>query len=180
MRGLDARRRHDGVDLPRLTIAVSRGDYLTAETVVGQPGVRTHGSLALMLGAAERVRQSPRRARRAPGRLDRPRTNVRQQRGADPPPSDPQSSVPIIVGATATCPAESSARARDGGGQRLRAHTGGHQRHPRSSQHRRPHRARQSRNELLTGVAGGSWPSQRAACGITRGGHVLRQVCGLQ
>ena len=84
MRGLDARRRHDGVDLPRLTIAVSRGDKLPAETAVGQPGVRTRGSLALMLGAAERVRQSPRRARRAPGRLHRPRTNARQQRGADP------------------------------------------------------------------------------------------------
>jgi len=42
-----------GVDLPGLTIAISRGDTLPAETVVGRAGVRTHSALALMLGAAE-------------------------------------------------------------------------------------------------------------------------------
>jgi hypothetical protein len=42
-----------GVDLPGLTIAISRGDTLPAERVVGRPGVRTHSALALMLGAAE-------------------------------------------------------------------------------------------------------------------------------
>jgi hypothetical protein len=36
-----------------LTIAISRGDSLPAAPVVGRPGVRTHSSLALMLGAAE-------------------------------------------------------------------------------------------------------------------------------
>jgi hypothetical protein len=44
-----------GVNLPGLTIAISRGDSLPATTVVGRPGVRTHSSLALMLGAAERT-----------------------------------------------------------------------------------------------------------------------------
>ena len=44
-----------GVNLPALTIAISRGDSLPATPVVGQPGVRTHSSLALMLGAAERT-----------------------------------------------------------------------------------------------------------------------------
>jgi hypothetical protein len=43
-----------GVNLPALTIAISRGDSLPAATVIGRPGVRTHSSLALMIGAAER------------------------------------------------------------------------------------------------------------------------------
>jgi hypothetical protein len=42
-----------GVDLPRLTIAISRGEVLPAEPVVGRPGCRTHSALAVMLGAAE-------------------------------------------------------------------------------------------------------------------------------
>jgi hypothetical protein len=42
-----------GVDLPALTIAISRGDTLPARTIVGRAGIRTHSALALMLGAAE-------------------------------------------------------------------------------------------------------------------------------
>ena len=116
-----------------MTIAVSRGDYLTAETVVGQPGVRTHGSLALMLGAAERVRQSPRRAAHDAilagftdrGQICGSREVLTPSVGSAIERADRRGCN------TATCPAESSTRARDGGGQRLRAHTGGHQRHPR-------------------------------------------------
>ena len=44
-----------GVNLPVLTIAINRGDSLRATPVIGRPGVRTHSSLALMLGAAERT-----------------------------------------------------------------------------------------------------------------------------
>jgi hypothetical protein len=44
-----------GVDLPGLTIALSRGDTLPAAPVTGRPGVRTHSTLALALGAAERT-----------------------------------------------------------------------------------------------------------------------------
>jgi biotin carboxylase len=42
-----------GVDLPRLTIAISRGDTLPSSPVVGRPGQRIHSAMALMLGAAE-------------------------------------------------------------------------------------------------------------------------------
>jgi hypothetical protein len=45
-----------GVDLPRLTIALSRGGPLPARPVIGRPGIRTRGALALALGAAEQHR----------------------------------------------------------------------------------------------------------------------------
>lgn len=44
-----------GVDFPLLTVALSRGDALPTEPVVGRAGVRTHSTLALMIGAAERT-----------------------------------------------------------------------------------------------------------------------------
>lgn len=44
-----------GVDLPGLTIALSRGDPLPATPVVGRPGIRSHSTLALVIGAAERT-----------------------------------------------------------------------------------------------------------------------------
>jgi hypothetical protein len=44
---------HAGVDLPRLTIALSQGGPLPDCPVVGRPGVRTRGALALAVGAAE-------------------------------------------------------------------------------------------------------------------------------
>jgi hypothetical protein len=45
-----------GVDLPRLTIALSRGGPLPDRPVIGRPGVRTRSALALAVGAAERYR----------------------------------------------------------------------------------------------------------------------------
>jgi hypothetical protein len=45
-----------GVDLPRLTIALSRGEPLPARPIIGRPGVRTRSALALAVGAAERYR----------------------------------------------------------------------------------------------------------------------------
>lgn len=42
-----------GVDLPRLTIALSRGGPLPDQPVIGRPGVRTRSALALAIGAAE-------------------------------------------------------------------------------------------------------------------------------
>lgn len=43
-----------GVDLPGLTIALTRGDPLPGTPAIGRPGVRTRGTLALAVGAAER------------------------------------------------------------------------------------------------------------------------------
>lgn len=44
-----------GVDLPALTIALSRGDSLAAGSArIGRPGIRTRSALALIVGAAER------------------------------------------------------------------------------------------------------------------------------
>lgn len=45
-----------GVDLPRLTIALSRGEPLPGHPITGRPGVRTRSALALAVGAAERTR----------------------------------------------------------------------------------------------------------------------------
>jgi hypothetical protein len=42
-----------GVDLPQLTVAISRGDSLPDVPVVGRAGQRTHSAMALMLGDAE-------------------------------------------------------------------------------------------------------------------------------
>lgn len=89
-----------GVDLPRLTIAISRGDQLPAQTIIGKTGVRTHGSLALMLGAAERT--SSRRA--TFGALLTGLTGRGSLRGSRevlrPLRPDPLSLVPITVVAT--------------------------------------------------------------------------------
>jgi hypothetical protein len=45
-----------GVDFPRLAIALSRGGPLPDRPLIGRPGVRTRGTLALAIGAAERSR----------------------------------------------------------------------------------------------------------------------------
>lgn len=45
-----------GIDLPALTIALSRDGPLPGRPVTGRPGVRTRGALALAIGAAERYR----------------------------------------------------------------------------------------------------------------------------
>jgi hypothetical protein len=44
-----------GVDLPALQIALTRGDRLPAEPVIGHPGVATRSAAAMVLGAAERT-----------------------------------------------------------------------------------------------------------------------------
>jgi hypothetical protein len=89
-----------GVDLPRLTICISRGDTLPASVVVGRPGVRTHGSLALLVGAAEITR-----SRRAVlGALEAGLTGRGVLRGSSdvltPLRRDPLSVVPLMVVAT--------------------------------------------------------------------------------
>jgi hypothetical protein len=45
-----------GVDLPRLAIALSHRGPLPGRPLIGRPGVRTRGALALAVGAAERYR----------------------------------------------------------------------------------------------------------------------------
>jgi len=86
-----------GVNLPALTIAVSRGDSLPGTPVVGRPGVRTHSALALMIGAAERSgsRAAALRALAAGlGRLG----GLRDSREVVTPlPADPPSLVPLVV-----------------------------------------------------------------------------------
>jgi biotin carboxylase len=43
-----------GVNLPALQIRLTQGESLSAPAVVGRAGVRTHGTIALLLGAAAR------------------------------------------------------------------------------------------------------------------------------
>ena len=86
-----------GVNLPALTIAISRGDSLPGTPVIGRPGVHTHSSLALMIGAAERSgsRASALRALATGlGRLG----GLRDSREVlTPLPADPLSLVPVLV-----------------------------------------------------------------------------------
>jgi hypothetical protein len=82
-----------GVNLPALTIAISRGDSLPGVTVVGRPGVRTHSSLALMLGAAERTG-----SRAAALRALTDRLGLRGSREVlTPVATDPLSLIPVLV-----------------------------------------------------------------------------------
>jgi hypothetical protein len=86
-----------GVDLPALTIAISRGDSLPATPVVGRPGVRTHSSLALMLGAAETSRS---RAAALHALMDGLGRRGELRAGSEvltPLPADPLSLVPVVV-----------------------------------------------------------------------------------
>jgi hypothetical protein len=86
-----------GVNLPALTISISRGDSLPATPVAGRPGVRTHSALALMIGAAERSgsRAAALRALAAGlGRVGRLRDS---REVLTPLPGDPLSLVPIVV-----------------------------------------------------------------------------------
>jgi hypothetical protein len=45
-----------GVNLPLLSLALAAGWSLPDMVVTGRPGVRTHGTLALLLGTADRAR----------------------------------------------------------------------------------------------------------------------------
>jgi hypothetical protein len=86
-----------GVNLPALTIAISRGGPLPATPVIGRPGVRTHGSLALMLGAAERTGSREAALRALMAGLGR-RGELRDSREVlTPLPADPLSLVPVLV-----------------------------------------------------------------------------------
>lgn len=86
-----------GVDLPQLTIAISRGDQLPATTVTGRSGQRTHSAMALMLGAAERT------GRRGPtlGALTTALARRGPYRGSSevltPLRADPLSALPIAI-----------------------------------------------------------------------------------
>jgi hypothetical protein len=86
-----------GVNLPALTIAVSRGGSLPGTPVVGRPGVRTHSSLALMIGAAERSGTRTAALRALATGLGW-RNGLRNSREVlTPLPADPLSLVPIVV-----------------------------------------------------------------------------------
>jgi len=80
-----------------LTIAISRGDPLPATPVIGRPGVRTYGSLALMLGAAERTGSRAAALRALMAGLGR-RDGLRDSREVlTPLAADPLSLVPVLV-----------------------------------------------------------------------------------
>jgi hypothetical protein len=86
-----------GVNLPALTIAISRGDSLPATPVIGRPGIRTHSSLALMLGAAERTGSCAAALRALMAGLGR-RGELQDSREVlTPLPADPLSLVPIVI-----------------------------------------------------------------------------------
>ena len=86
-----------GVNLPALTIAISRGNPLPATPVIGRPGVRTHSSLALMLGTAERTGSRAAALRALLAGLGR-RGGLRDSREVlTPLPADPLSLVPVLV-----------------------------------------------------------------------------------
>jgi len=85
-----------GVDLPGLMIALSRGDSLPAAMVIGRPGVRTHSSLALMLGAAERTGSRAAAMQALATGLGR-RNELRGSREVlTPLPADPPSLIPVL------------------------------------------------------------------------------------
>jgi len=86
-----------GVNLPALTIAISRGDPLPDTPLVGLPGVCTHSSLALMLGAAERSGSRAAALRALMAGLGR-RGELRDSREVlTPVPADPLSLIPVVV-----------------------------------------------------------------------------------
>jgi hypothetical protein len=84
-----------GVDLPGLTIALSAGRPLPAEPVIGQPGVRTRGALALAIGAAE---QRSGVLRTLAGCALRRGENGRAIEVLTPLLRDPPSAIPLVAG----------------------------------------------------------------------------------
>ena len=86
-----------GIDLPMLTIALSTGAPLPARPLVGSPGRRTHSSLALMLGSAERTN----RRRSALATLALGLTGAGPYRGSrevlTPVRQDPPSILPVLI-----------------------------------------------------------------------------------
>jgi hypothetical protein len=102
---------HAGVDLPRLTIALSQGGPLPDRPVVGRPGVRTRGALALAVGAAE---QRQRRAAVLGVLRDCALRRGEAGRAAEvltPVVHDPPSALPLIVAAAGLLASPRSAAA---------------------------------------------------------------------
>jgi len=82
-----------GVDLPGLQIALSLGAELPAAPVIGRPGVRTHGTMALAIGAAERTG-----SRRAVVRaVARGLGDGRSREVLTPLRADPPSAIPLVT-----------------------------------------------------------------------------------
>ncbi len=88
------------VNLPLLSIAVARGDALPKEPVVGIAGRRTHGSMALMLGAAERTGQRVPALRALAAGLGRRGAYRESTEVLTPLFADPWSVVPVLVTAS--------------------------------------------------------------------------------
>ena len=86
-----------GVNLPALTIAISRGDCPPETTIVGRPGVRTHSSLALMIGAAERTGSRAAALRALAADLGRRGGLSDSREVLTPLPADPPSLIPVLV-----------------------------------------------------------------------------------
>ena len=86
-----------GVNLPVLTIAISRGDSLPDTPVAGRPGVRTHSSLALMLGAAEKSGSRAAALRALMAGLGRAGELRDSREVLTPLPADPLSLVPVVI-----------------------------------------------------------------------------------
>jgi biotin carboxylase len=82
-----------GVDLPGLQIALSTGAALPAAPVVGRAGVRTHGAMALAIGAAERT--GSRRA--ALGAAIAAARDGQSREVLTPLRADPPSAIPLAV-----------------------------------------------------------------------------------
>jgi len=86
-----------GVNLPVLTIAISRGDSLPAVPVTGRPGVRSHSALALMIGAAERSGSRTAALRALAAGLVRRDWLKDSREVLTPLPADPLSLVPVVA-----------------------------------------------------------------------------------
>ena len=86
-----------GVNLPALTIAISRGDSLPDRPLVGRPGVRTHSSLALMLGAAEKSGSRAAVLRALMAGFGRTGELRGSREVLTPLPADPLSLVPVVI-----------------------------------------------------------------------------------
>jgi len=107
-----------GVNLPALAIAISRGDSLPETTVVGRPGVRTHSSLALMIGAAERTGSRAAALRALAVGLAHRHGLHDSREVLTPLPADPLSLIPVLIVASQLLVAPGRAQALAAGAVR--------------------------------------------------------------
>ena len=107
-----------GVDLPRLTITLSGGDPLPGPPIIGRPGVRTRGALALAIGAAERQQSRAAVLRVLRDCVLRRGEAGRAAEALTPVVRDPPSTVPLAVTAAALVARPGSAAALAGGAVR--------------------------------------------------------------